>query len=459
MSQFSPKHSIEAGQGLVEYALILVLVAVVAIIALSLVGGTVADTFQNIVCSLETGQDCSCPMDPDTGEYVCPTPQEVAQNPDDGGGDTPPADGGGDTPPADGGGGDTPPGGGGDTPPADGGGDTPPADGGGDTPPADGGGDTPPGGGAGLPGDGGGGGGGGNPPPPNNDPVLNFVGDQTMDEATLKTVNFSATDADADTLVYTTYGLASSFMTFADNGDGTASLELTPGYNDQGSYLISVSVGDGNGGIAQRDIRVTVNNVEPDADSDGVADSLDNCPNTANAGQEDRDSDGEGDVCDYTYQYNIGVTSGTQTDSQGLVWQPETGISSPNGTIYHDSVGNSIANTNDDFLFQTSVEARSGTTGKNLQWQMSGLPNGTYTVYLYFAEVDSSHRARFHIYVQGARVQRDYRPESVGMYTASIYTANNTTVSDGTLTVLLTSRYSRYTRLNAVRIVGTPPGG
>lgn len=421
MSNFPPKRSTEAGQGLVEYALILVLVAVVAIIALSLVGGTIADTFENIVCSLETGQDCSCPMDPDTGEYVCPAPQEVAQNPDDGGGDTPPADAGGDTPPDDGGG---------DTPPGGGGGDTPPDDGGGDTPPA------------------------------NNDPVLNLVGDQTLDEATSKTVNFNATDADSgDTLVYTTYGLASGFMIFTDNGDGTASLALTPGYSDQGSYLISISVGDGNGGIAQRDIRVTVNNVEPDGDGDGVADSLDNCPNTANAGQEDRDGDSVGDVCDYAYQYNIGVTSGTQTDSGGLVWQPETGISSPNGTIYHDSVGNSIANTTDDFLFQTSVEARSGTTGKNLQWQVSGLPNGTYTVYLYFAEVDSSHRARFRIYVQGTRVQSNYQPDSVGMYTASIYTASNTTVSDGTLTVLLTSRYSRYTRLNAVRIAGTPPGG
>jgi len=37
---------------------------------------------------------------------------------------------------------------------------------------------------------------------------------------------------------------------------------------------------------------------EPDADGDGVADSIDNCPFTANANQEDADGDDIGDACD-----------------------------------------------------------------------------------------------------------------------------------------------------------------
>jgi pilus assembly protein Flp/PilA len=40
------------GQGLVEYALILVLVAIVVIITLSLIGGGIANIFGNIVTTL-----------------------------------------------------------------------------------------------------------------------------------------------------------------------------------------------------------------------------------------------------------------------------------------------------------------------------------------------------------------------------------------------------------------------
>jgi pilus assembly protein Flp/PilA len=42
----------QEGQGLVEYALILVLVAVVAIVALSLAGPTIGNVFSNIIVAL-----------------------------------------------------------------------------------------------------------------------------------------------------------------------------------------------------------------------------------------------------------------------------------------------------------------------------------------------------------------------------------------------------------------------
>jgi len=42
----------EAGQGLVEYALILVLIAIVAIAALTLLGGRVASTFSQIAAGI-----------------------------------------------------------------------------------------------------------------------------------------------------------------------------------------------------------------------------------------------------------------------------------------------------------------------------------------------------------------------------------------------------------------------
>ena len=42
----------EAGQGLVEYALILVLVAVVVIVILAILGPAIGNTFSNIVASI-----------------------------------------------------------------------------------------------------------------------------------------------------------------------------------------------------------------------------------------------------------------------------------------------------------------------------------------------------------------------------------------------------------------------
>ena len=44
----------ESGQGLVEYALIVVLIAVVAVTALTTLGGKVSDIFGNITTKLST---------------------------------------------------------------------------------------------------------------------------------------------------------------------------------------------------------------------------------------------------------------------------------------------------------------------------------------------------------------------------------------------------------------------
>ena len=42
----------QAGQGLVEYALILILVAIVVVLVLTLMGGQLANIFQNITAAL-----------------------------------------------------------------------------------------------------------------------------------------------------------------------------------------------------------------------------------------------------------------------------------------------------------------------------------------------------------------------------------------------------------------------
>jgi pilus assembly protein Flp/PilA len=59
----------QRGQGLVEYALILVLIAVVVIVALSLLGPNIGGVFSDILDQLEAATDSS----PDLGPGPLPT--------------------------------------------------------------------------------------------------------------------------------------------------------------------------------------------------------------------------------------------------------------------------------------------------------------------------------------------------------------------------------------------------
>ncbi|ASO07432.1 T9SS type B sorting domain-containing protein [Arenibacter algicola] len=58
---------------------------------------------------------------------------------------------------------------------------------------------------------------------------------------------------------------------------------------------------------------------QKDADDDGVQDSLDNCPTTYNPGQEDRDRDGLGDVCD-TVELNVSQSFTPNGDGINDTW-------------------------------------------------------------------------------------------------------------------------------------------
>jgi hypothetical protein len=65
-------------------------------------------------------------------------------------------------------------------------------------------------------------------------------------------------------------------------------------------------------GINPADVGVTNHDDDSDSDSDGVIDTLDNCPSVSNPTQADLDSDGVGDVCD-TDTDGDGVTDGVES--------------------------------------------------------------------------------------------------------------------------------------------------
>jgi len=96
------------------------------------------------------------------------------------------------------------------------------------------------------------------PPNVNQAPVLETIGNQSVDENVALTFTLSATDADGDTLTYSATDLPSG----ATLNSSTGAFSWTPDYSQAGSYSLTFSVNDGNGGTASETIIITVNNVE-----------------------------------------------------------------------------------------------------------------------------------------------------------------------------------------------------
>ncbi len=91
--------------------------------------------------------------------------------------------------------------------------------------------------------------------------------------------------------------ISGSDVTGVTDPDGDPlTISVNPTLLNLGANTVAVTANDGNGGSCT--INITVNVVDNDSDNDGVADCMDNCPNTVNANQLDADCDGVGDACD-----------------------------------------------------------------------------------------------------------------------------------------------------------------
>jgi hypothetical protein len=131
-------------------------------------------------------------------------------------------------------------------------------------------------------------------------------------------VNVTMTDATATAADYTASNGPVAFA--PGEASKTITIPLTNDTDDEGdeTFDVALSLPGGADASLQEDARATVAIVDddgppvepppqqppppvpppPDRDADGVADSTDDCPNVANAGQEDGDGDGLGTVCD-----------------------------------------------------------------------------------------------------------------------------------------------------------------
>jgi hypothetical protein len=79
----------------------------------------------------------------------------------------------------------------------------------------------------------------------NQAPVLDSIGDQSLVEAGTLHVGITASDTNGDPLSFWLFG-EPDFAVLTDHGDGSATLSLTPGFDDAGVYPgVIVTVFDG----------------------------------------------------------------------------------------------------------------------------------------------------------------------------------------------------------------------
>src|SRR5918992_319450 len=126
---------------------------------------------------------------------------------------------------------------------------------------------------------------------------------------------FATASAPAQTQASTTTTFTAAFSYVVPDGTTQLTVELVGGGGGGGGGAVAGGGGGGAGGrggdgsctapgsfgrSGSRGLVVVTTDAPepPDADGDGVSDSIDNCPSTGNADQADADADGLGDACD-----------------------------------------------------------------------------------------------------------------------------------------------------------------
>lgn len=173
----------------------------------------------------------------------------------------------------------------------------------------------------------------------NRAPVLNAIGPQSINEGVQLSIGLSASDPDGDGLGFTAYDLP-AFAQLTDNGNGSASLVVEPGFEDAGSYSIMIEVTDDrNPGAlsASETFVLTVNDVNrvPVA----IATDIVYYPTTSIGSVDATESyDPDRDPLTFIWSF-ISVPPGSVVTDATIV-----GRDSPYATILLDEVGDYVLN-------------------------------------------------------------------------------------------------------------------
>jgi large repetitive protein len=97
----------------------------------------------------------------------------------------------------------------------------------------------------------------------NSLPVLNPIADVSINEGDSVNVALTATDAEMNQYMVWTFENKPSWITFTNNGNGSGSLKLKPGYSASGIYNMTVIVDDGFGAWTSRSFNIVVNETDP----------------------------------------------------------------------------------------------------------------------------------------------------------------------------------------------------
>ncbi|WP_158559120.1 fibronectin type III domain-containing protein [Deminuibacter soli] len=95
----------------------------------------------------------------------------------------------------------------------------------------------------------------------NYNPVINPISNVTLGEGSTAAVNVSGTDQNPSDAVALSFDNLPSFVTIGSNSAGAATLNVKPGYADNGIYTVTANASDGRGGTDSKTFTITVNDV------------------------------------------------------------------------------------------------------------------------------------------------------------------------------------------------------